>query len=95
MCAERALITTAVDSYPQPYWLIDSPAVKIAGDGPGIPDEIQFKPFGSFFTTKAVGEDSGLGLGVARRIVTAHCRGELNFESKDGETAFRVRLPLG
>jgi nitrogen-specific signal transduction histidine kinase len=95
MCAERALITTAVDSYPQPYWLIDSPAVEIAVDGPGIPDEVLFKTLGSFFTTKAVGEGAGLGLGVARRIVTARCRGEFGFESKDGETAFQVRLPLG
>ena len=95
MCAERALTTTPVDSYPQPYWLIGSLAVEIAGDGPGIPDEIQFKTFGSFFTTKAVGEGAGLGLGVARRIVTARYRGEFGFESKDGGTAFRGRLPLG
>jgi nitrogen-specific signal transduction histidine kinase len=41
-----------------------------------------------------VGEGSGLGLDIARRIVKAPPPGEIRFESKPGETCFEVRLPI-
>jgi nitrogen-specific signal transduction histidine kinase len=41
-----------------------------------------------------MGEGSGLGLDIARRIVKARHRGEIRFESKPGETCFEVRLPI-
>ena len=41
-----------------------------------------------------MGEGSGLGLDIARRIVRTRHKGEIRFESRPGETCFEVTLPL-
>lgn len=46
------------------------------------------------FTTKGVGSGSGLGLMISNRIIADHHGGEIEFESKPGETRFKVRLPV-
>jgi signal transduction histidine kinase len=70
----------------------DSILVRVADDGPGIPEEIRARIFDPFFTTKPVGEGTGLGLDMARRIVRLH-RGDIDFTTQPGHTVFRVRLP--
>jgi len=44
--------------------------VTICDNGPGIPPELAAEIFLPFFTTKSGG--TGVGLSLARRIVTAH-----------------------
>jgi signal transduction histidine kinase len=73
----------------------DCAVVEIADDGPGIPAAIQERVFDSFFTTKEVGQGTGLGLAKARSIVVDRHDGSLSFESEPGRTVFRVWLPLG
>ncbi len=68
--------------------------VEIVDNGPGVPAEVQGRIFDPFYTTKGVGEGTGLGLDVARRIVSERCDGEIGFESEPGATRFWVRLPL-
>jgi signal transduction histidine kinase len=68
--------------------------VEIVDDGPGISKEVQSRMFEPFFTTKAVGSGTGLGLIISNRIVADRHGGEIEFESKPGETRFKVRLPL-
>ena len=68
--------------------------VEIMDNGPGIPAEIQARIFEPFFTTKGVGSGTGLGLLISHRIVANRHGGEIEFESKPGETRFTVRLPL-
>jgi signal transduction histidine kinase len=41
-----------------------------------------------------VGTGTGLGLIISNRIVADRHGGEIEFESRPGETRFRVRLPL-
>ena len=69
--------------------------VEITDDGPGIPEEIRERIFGSFFTTKDAGKGSGLGLETARRIVVDRHDGSLTVDSEPGRTTFPVRLPFG
>ena len=68
--------------------------VEIVDNGRGIPPEIQSRIFEPFFTTKGVGSGTGLGLIISNRIVADRHGGEIEFESKPGETRFKVRLPL-
>jgi signal transduction histidine kinase len=71
----------------------DQVVVEIVDDGPGIPAEVQSRMFEPFFTTKSVGSGTGLGLIISNRIVGDRHGGEIEFESKPGETRFKVRLP--
>ena len=68
--------------------------VEIRDNGPGIPDALQERVFEPFFTTKEPGHGTGLGLDIARRIITDLHGGELTLESEPGDTRFLVRLPL-
>ena len=67
--------------------------VEIADNGPGIPPVIQPRIFEAFFTTKAVGQGTGLGLDMTYRIVKKH-GGDIYFTSSPGETRFYARLPM-
>jgi signal transduction histidine kinase len=67
--------------------------VEVADDGSGIPEEIRAHMFEPFFTTKEVGVGTGLGLGIARRIVDTH-QGHIEVRSEPGRTVMCVRLPI-
>ncbi len=53
---------------------IDEPViqVEVADTGPGIRERDKTKIFELFYTTKAVGEGTGLGLSVSRNIINLH-----------------------
>ncbi len=67
--------------------------VRITDSGIGIPDDIQEKIFQPFFTTKPMGEGSGLGLDIVRKIVDRH-HGKIEVSSQPGQTIFSVWLPI-
>jgi signal transduction histidine kinase len=67
-------------------------SVEICDNGPGIPADLKTRVFDAFFTTKPVGQGTGLGLDIAQRIVVRD-HGELRLESEPGETRFQVLLP--
>jgi signal transduction histidine kinase len=68
--------------------------VEIVDNGAGIPPDVQSHLFEPFFTTKSVGTGTGLGLIISNRIVGDRHGGEIEFESKPGETRFKVWLPI-
>ncbi|MDB6015822.1 MAG: Cyclic nucleotide-binding protein [Pedosphaera sp.] len=72
----------------------DQLVVEIVDNGSGIPVDVQSRMFEPFFTTKGVGAGTGLGLVISNRIVGDRHGGEIEFESRPGETRFKVRLPI-
>jgi signal transduction histidine kinase len=72
----------------------DQLVVEIVDNGSGIPANVQPHLFEPFFTTKPIGTGTGLGLVISNRIVGDRHGGEIEFESRPGETRFKVRLPL-
>jgi signal transduction histidine kinase len=72
----------------------DSIVVEIEDNGTGIKPEHRERIFDSFFTTKAPGEGTGLGLDISFRIVVHEHGGNLELvDSEPGRTVFRVELP--
>src|SRR5271169_5192979 len=71
----------------------DNVVVEIDDNGPGISPDVQPHIFEPFFTTKGVGQGTGLGLDTVQRIVKKH-KGDIQVNSKPGETRFQIWLPL-
>ncbi len=70
-------------------WLV----LEVADTGTGIPADIVPHIWDSFFTTKAPGKGTGLGLATVRSIVTGHM-GFVGLETAVGKgTTFRIFLP--
>ncbi|NBC86375.1 MAG: response regulator [Bacteroidetes bacterium] len=68
--------------------------LRVSDTGSGIPDEAIDKIFEPFFSTKAEGQGTGLGLSTAYSIVKSH-NGFVDVESETGEgTTFRVYVPV-
>ena len=66
--------------------------VLIIDNGPGIPAEVLPHIFEPFYTTKPVGEGSGMGLEIAQRIIQQH-DGRLEVQSSAAGTTFCAWLP--
>lgn len=72
----------------------DHAVIRVADNGPGIPEELQDRIYEPFFTTKPVGQGTGQGLALARTTVARH-RGTLECLSTAGlGTTFTIRLPF-
>ena len=72
----------------------DCVLVEISDTGPGIPAAVRGRIFEPFFTTKPVGRGTGLGLDVSYRVIVNRHHGDIQVESKPGDTRFRILLPL-
>jgi len=68
--------------------------IKIADNGPGIPESNLSRIFEPFFTTKPIGKGTGLGLSICYGIIQK-MEGEIDVESViDSGTTFRIQLPI-
>ncbi|MEL6438630.1 MAG: ATP-binding protein [Cyanobacteria bacterium J06621_8] len=68
--------------------------IEIIDNGAGIPESIKPQIFDAFFTSKAAGKGSGLGLDISRGIIVKKHKGKISFMSKPGRTNFQVRIPI-
>ena len=72
----------------------DRVRISFKDDGAGMTRDTREKVFNPFFTTKGVGEGTGLGLSVTRSIILEH-NGTIEVESEPGKGAtFTVILPI-
>jgi signal transduction histidine kinase len=69
--------------------------IQIEDNGEGISENEMEKIFQPFFTTKPVGEGTGLGLSLSYDIITKEHAGSMTVASKKGMgTTFTIRIPL-
>ncbi|MEG4344151.1 PAS domain S-box protein [Microcoleus sp. A003_D6] len=69
--------------------------VEISDNGTGIPEGIVDRIFNPFFTTKAVGKGTGLGMSIAHSIVVEKHNGKIECISSIGcGTTFRIQIPI-
>jgi signal transduction histidine kinase len=70
-------------------WII----VTIEDNGPGIPQSVLPRIFEAFYTTKPVGQGTGLGLDITYNIIVRRHHGDIRVHSEPGQTRFEVWLP--
>jgi signal transduction histidine kinase len=58
--------------------------IEVRDDGPGVSDEHLPRIADLFYTTKAPGKGTGLGLGIVHQVVARH-GGRVELRSKPGE----------
>ncbi len=92
------LVDNAVRSGAKNLWLTvedrkDQLIVRVEDDGPGLPSEMLDWVFDAFFTTRAPGEGTGLGLYLARRMAE-QSGGSLSVRQRpEGGASFELTLP--
>lgn len=69
--------------------------IQIKDNGIGIDEKVRSRLFNPFFTTKPVGQGSGLGLVTSYEIVVEKHKGELRCNSLPGQGAeFTIEIPV-
>ncbi len=83
-----AQVIIEVGKHPDAVWM------RVSDNGPGIAQDKLGVVFDPFYTTKAPGEGTGLGLNIVYRIAAKY-RGNVTVESTLGEgTSFSLRIPV-
>ena len=73
----------------------DQLTVSLADNGEGMTDEVKQKLYENFFTTKPIGQGTGLGMAITRDIIETKHGGKLSFESTEGVgTTFTFTIPV-
>jgi C4-dicarboxylate-specific signal transduction histidine kinase len=69
----------------------DMVILRVTDSGSGIPPNVRSKIFDPFYTTKKVGEGTGLGLSVSKGILDEH-KATISVVDDSPNTCFEVRL---
>lgn len=73
----------------------DTLLITIADNGEGMTDEVKQRLFENFFTTKPIGQGTGLGMSITRDIIENKHGGKISFTSTEGRgTTFTFTIPV-
>ena len=73
----------------------DNIVVSFSDNGVGMTDEVKQRLFENFFTTKPVGQGTGLGMAITRDIIENKHGGKMTFDSTEGVgTSFTFIIPI-
>src|SRR6185369_8458729 len=72
----------------------NSVVISIADNGPGVAPEIAQRIFDPYFTTKAAGVGTGIGLSISRNIIDAHGGRITLLQRPQGGALFEIHLPV-
>ena len=88
-------IDITVSSSSTPPASCHSLTISIADNGEGMNDEVKQRLFENFFTTKPIGQGTGLGMSITRDIIENKHGGKVSFTSTEGEgTTFTFTIPI-
>jgi signal transduction histidine kinase len=87
----------------RPFWIkIQTTAqagqvsIQISDNGMGMSEETKQRVFDNLFTTKGVGQGTGLGMTIAHQIIVEKHGGKISVESELGKgTEFTIEIPIG
>lgn len=65
----------------------------ISDSGEGVPEDLEERIFDAYFTTKELGDGTGLGLSLSASMARVN-NGKLSYDRSDGVTNFRLQLEL-
>ena len=90
----------ALENVSEPVLSISTAVVKgqatiqISDNGAGMKAKVRSQIFNPFFTTKAIGKGTGMGLSISYQIVTERHGGSLTCDSIPGQgTTFTIQIP--
>lgn len=73
----------------------DHLVLTIEDNGEGMSREVQQKLFEAFFTTKPIGQGTGLGMSIVKEIIEQKHHGSIHFASEEGQyTRFTFHIPM-
>lgn len=69
--------------------------IEVMDNGPGMPETVSRRIFEPFYSTKAEGSGTGLGLSVSYFIITEQMGGSMEVQSQPGQgSRFIIKLPF-
>ena len=69
--------------------------ISISDNGEGMNEEVKQRLFENFFTTKPIGQGTGLGMNITRDIIENKHGGKISFDSTEGVgTTFTFIIPI-
>jgi signal transduction histidine kinase len=69
--------------------------INISDNGEGMTDEAKQRLYDNFYTTKPIGQGTGLGMGITRDIIESRHGGKITFDSVLNEgTSFTFQIPI-
>lgn len=69
--------------------------IRLSDNGEGMTEEVKQRLYENFFTTKPVGQGTGIGMAITRDIIENKHHGTITFESEEGKgTTFTLTIPI-